>query len=129
MDDIEPEEFVAEENLNYKKMSVDEGVGDDNETIKTSNISLPSAEEPPSETICSGSLTFNPMPPHKDNEGTTLAAANDQVELMQWHYRLGHLPFSKLKQLTLNGEIPRMVLILAGSLFYSTVTFQKKLGF
>ena len=35
---------------------------------------------------------------------TMLAAANDQVELMQC---LGHLPFSKLKHLTLNGEIPK----------------------
>jgi hypothetical protein len=26
---------------------------------------------------------------------------------MRWHYRLGHLPFSKLKQLTLNGENPQ----------------------
>jgi hypothetical protein len=26
---------------------------------------------------------------------------------MHWHYRLNHLAFSKLKQLTLNGEIPQ----------------------
>ncbi len=26
---------------------------------------------------------------------------------MRWHYRLGHLVFSKLKQLALNGKIPR----------------------
>jgi hypothetical protein len=26
---------------------------------------------------------------------------------MFWHYRLGHLPFTKLKQLALNGEIPK----------------------
>jgi hypothetical protein len=26
---------------------------------------------------------------------------------MRWHYRLGHLPFSKLKQFALNGEIPK----------------------
>jgi hypothetical protein len=26
---------------------------------------------------------------------------------MQWHYRLGHLSFQKLKQLTLNGKIPK----------------------
>jgi hypothetical protein len=37
MDDIVPEEFVTEENLNYDKgVSVDEGVLEDNETIKTS---------------------------------------------------------------------------------------------
>jgi hypothetical protein len=26
---------------------------------------------------------------------------------VQWHYRLGHLSFQKLKQLALNGEIPK----------------------
>ncbi len=26
---------------------------------------------------------------------------------MQWHYRLGHLTFPKLKQLALNGKIPK----------------------
>jgi len=26
---------------------------------------------------------------------------------MRWHYRLGHLPFLKLKQLAINGEIPK----------------------
>ena len=83
MDDIEPEEFVAEENLNCKEMSVDEGVGKDNETIKTSNVPLPPAAEPPSETICSGPLTFDPTPHHKEDEDTMLAAANNQVELMQ----------------------------------------------
>jgi len=51
MDDIDPAEFVAE-NLNYRKnkMSEDEGVNEDDETIKTSNIPSPVAtEEPPSE--------------------------------------------------------------------------------
>jgi hypothetical protein len=41
MDDIElvPDEFVTEENLNYyKEVSVDEGVSEDNKTIKTSNL-------------------------------------------------------------------------------------------
>ena len=50
MDDIEPEEFVADENLNYnKEMSVDEGVTEDNKTIKTSNIPSTPTEEPPTE--------------------------------------------------------------------------------
>ncbi len=38
MDDIEPEDYVAEKNLNYKEMSVSEGVGKDDETIKMSNV-------------------------------------------------------------------------------------------
>jgi hypothetical protein len=41
------------------------------------------------------------------DEDVPLAAADDQAELMQWHYRLGHLSFQKLKQLALNGEIPK----------------------
>jgi hypothetical protein len=36
-----------------------------------------------------------------------LAAVDDQAKIMCWHYRLGHLSFAKLKQLALNGEIPR----------------------
>ncbi len=67
MDDIEPEEFVVEENLNYKEISVDEGVGEDNKTIKTSNVPSPPTEEPPSEAICSGPLTFNPTPHHEED--------------------------------------------------------------
>ncbi len=107
MDDIEPEEFVSEENHNNnKEMSVNERVGEDNKTIKTSNIPLTPAEEPPTD-ICHGPLTFDPTPHHKEDEDTPLAAANDQVELMWWHYQFGHLPFAKLRQLALNGKIPK----------------------
>jgi len=47
MDNIDPAEFVAEENLNYKEntASEDEGVHEDNETIKTSNVPSPVATE------------------------------------------------------------------------------------
>jgi hypothetical protein len=38
---------------------------------------------------------------------TTQAAADNQAKLMHWHYRLGHLSFPKLKQLALNGKIPK----------------------
>jgi hypothetical protein len=34
-------------------------------------------------------------------------ATDEQAKLMQWHYRLGHLTFTKLKQLALNGKIPK----------------------
>jgi len=93
MDDIDPAEFVAEENLNYRKneTSEDEGVNEDDETIKTSNIPSPvTTEEPPSEALCSGPLTFDPNPQEEEDEHTTLAASDDQAELMRWHYRLGH---------------------------------------
>ena len=77
MDNIDPEKFIAEENLNYKEMSADEGVGEDNETIKTSNVPLPPAKEPPSETIRSKPLTFDPTSHNKEDEDKTLAAADN----------------------------------------------------
>jgi len=100
------EEFVAEENLNCEKdMSVDEGVDSDDDTVKTSNLPAPPNDEPPSQAIQCGPLTFDPSPPTKDGEDVHLATADDQAKLMRWHYRLGHLTFAKLKQLALNGEI------------------------
>jgi len=55
MDDkpaLVPEEFVAEENLNYdKNMSVDEGVESDNEPVKISNLPAPPDDELPSKAI------------------------------------------------------------------------------
>jgi hypothetical protein len=108
MDDIVPKEFVAEENLNYdKEVSVNEGVSEDDEMIKMSNLLSPPANESPSKVIHCGPLTFDPSPHQEEGEDTQLAAAEDQTKLMRWHYRLGHLPFSKLKQLALNGEIPK----------------------
>jgi hypothetical protein len=108
MDNIVPEEFVAEENLNHnKEVSVDKGVSEDNETIKTSNLPPPPADKNPSEAIRRGPLTFDPLPSQEEGEDTQLAAADDQTKLMHWHYHLGHLPFVKLKQLALNGEFPK----------------------
>ncbi len=107
MDNIVPEEFVAEENLNYdKEVSINEGVSEDDETIKRSNLPPPPADKNPSEVICHGPLTFDPLPSQEEGEDTQLAATNNQTKLMHWHYCLGHLPFTKLKQLALNGEIP-----------------------
>ncbi len=74
MDDIQPEEFIVEENLNYKEKetSEDEGVSKDDNTIKTSNLlAQATAEEPPSEAICSGPLTFDPRPLEEEDEHTT----------------------------------------------------------
>ena len=102
-----PEEFVAEENLNFEKVSVDEGVNSDDKMVKTSNLPAPPKEEIPSEAIRQGPLTFDPSPPQEEGEDVHLTTANNQAELMQWHYCLGHLTFPKLKQLALNGEIPK----------------------
>ena len=78
-----PEEFIAEENLNYdKNMSVNEGVDSDDDTVKTSNLPAPPDDEPPSQSIWHGPLTFDPSPPMEEGEDLHLAAADNQAELM-----------------------------------------------
>jgi hypothetical protein len=105
---IIPEEFVAKEDLHQgKKKSINE-VDKDDDTVHTSNLPPPPVEEDPSdESIQQGLLTFDPNLPQAKEEGSPLAAADNQAELMCWHYRLGHLTFDKLKQLALNGKIPK----------------------
>ncbi len=74
-----PEEFVAEENLNYdKNMSVDEGVESDDETVKMTNLPPPPDDDLPSQAIRRGPLTFDPSPPTEEGEDIHLAAADDQ---------------------------------------------------
>ena len=103
-----PEEFVAEKDLHRgEKKSVDAANEKDN-TVRTSNLPPPPVEEDPSdESIHRGSLTFYLNPPEAEKEDSPLSAADDPAELMRWHYRLGHLTFAKLKQLALNGKIPK----------------------
>jgi len=111
MDDepaLVPEEFVAEENFNFDKdMSVDEGVNSDDDTVKTSNLPAPPNDEPPSQAIRRGPLAFDPSPPMEEGEDVHLAAANDQAELMQWHYRLGHLTSQSSSSLPSMEKSPR----------------------
>jgi hypothetical protein len=104
---IRPEEFVAEEDFHHgnRKRLLDNKVNKDDETICTSNV--PDKTATPNESICRGLLICDPSPPIAVDEDVTLAAADDQAELMQWHYPLGHLSFQKLKQLALNGKIPK----------------------
>jgi hypothetical protein len=95
----------------------------------TSNVpDPPDKTATPDESICHGPLTFGPLPPIAADEDITLAAADDQAELMQWHYRLGHLSFQKLKQLTLKGKIPKKLSKLkppkcAGCLFGAMTSY------
>jgi hypothetical protein len=89
-----PEEFFAEENVNYRKdLPASEGANADDRTVKTA-----------SKVTQQGPLTFNPSPPTEEAEDIQLSATNKQAELMQWHYHLSHLTFPKLKQLALNGK-------------------------
>jgi len=98
-------------------------VDEDDDTVRTSNLTPPPVEENPSDrSIRRGPLTFDPNPPEAEEEDFPLSAADDQAELMHWHYCLGHLTFAKLKQLALHGEIPKKLALLnppkcAGCLF------------
>jgi hypothetical protein len=91
----------------YQSM-INEGVSENKETIKRSNLPPPPVDKNPFEAIHRGPHTFDPLPKQEEeSEDTQLAAADDQTKLMHWHSHLGHLPYVKLKQLALNGEIPK----------------------
>ena len=120
---------MAEEDLHRgEKKSVD-ATNEDDDTVRTSNLPPPPGEENPFDaSIRRGPLTFDPNPPEAEEEDFPLSAADDQAELMHWHYRLGHLTFAKLKQHALNGKIPKKLALLnppkcAGCLFGAMTKF------
>jgi hypothetical protein len=82
---ITPEEFVAKEDFhcgNGKRL-IDDKVNKDDETICTSNVPDPPGKTAaPDKSICRGPLIFDPLPPIAVHEDVTLAAADDQAELM-----------------------------------------------
>jgi hypothetical protein len=103
-----PKEFVAKENINYHKdMTVREGdVCKDDKTLLTSNLPPPSKLAAHPNVTRRNALTFDPSPPLEEEDEYSVAAPDDEAELMHWHYHLGHVPFSKLKRLATNGKIP-----------------------
>jgi hypothetical protein len=108
--EITPVEFATEKDFHCsnRKQLIDEKFNKDVERILVSNVpDPPDKTAAPDKSIRCGPLIFDPLPPITADEDVTLAATDDQAELMQWHYHLGHLSFQKLKQLTLNGEIPK----------------------
>jgi hypothetical protein len=107
------EEFVVEENVHtniQKKVPlVSEGVTSGNVMVEASNLSSEKEKESKTkmQTTRMGPLTFDLNPQLEVDKHVFLSTADDQAELMQWHYHLGHLACSKLKQLALNSEIPQ----------------------
>jgi hypothetical protein len=103
------EEFTTKENvhadIHKKSPSASEGAENNNVTIQTSNLSSEKECEEEKQTIRMGPFTFDINPELKEDKHVYLATIDDQAKLMRWHYRLGHLASSKLKQLALNGEI------------------------
>jgi hypothetical protein len=145
------DEFIAKENLHQKKKGSSirrwangrlqltsgpfgsstkllefEDVREDDKEVREDDEKIQTANSAPDATICRGPLTFDPSPPLAKDEDAPLAAADNQAELMRWHYRLGHLHFPKLKQLAINSKIPKKLAKVtppkcAGCLF-STMT-------
>jgi hypothetical protein len=104
------EELTAKENVHAnipkKPITDSEGATSNDLTVQASNLLSGKGDKEEKETTRMGLLTFDIDPKLEDNKHVYLAAVDDQAELMRWHYRLGHLSFSKLKQLALNGKIP-----------------------
>jgi hypothetical protein len=107
------EEFTAKENVHAnickKPPSVSEGATSNNVTVQASNLSSEKESKEEKQTTRMGPLTFDVNPKLKEDKHVYLASVNNQAKLMRWHYCLGHLAFSKLKQLVLNGEIPQQL--------------------
>ncbi len=93
-------------NILKKPLTDSEGATSDNLTVQASNLSSEKGDKEEKQTMRMGPLTFDVNPELEEDEHVYLAAVDNQAKLMRWHYRLGHLAFSKLKQLVLNGKIP-----------------------
>jgi hypothetical protein len=106
-------EFTAKENIHAdilkKSPSVSEGATSNDATVQASNLLSEKDDKEEKQTTRMGPLTFDINPELKEDKHIYLAAIDDQAKLMHWHYCLGHLAFSKLKLLALNGEIPQQL--------------------
>ncbi len=103
-------EFTAKENVHAdilkKPLTDSEGATSNNLTVQVSNLLSEKGDKEEKQTTRMGPLTFYINPELKEDKQVYLAAVNNQAKLMHWHCRLGHLSFSKLKQLAFNGKIP-----------------------
>jgi hypothetical protein len=104
-------DFTAKENIHAnipkKPITDSEGATSNDLTVQANNLLSGKGDREEKETTRMGLLTFNVSPELEEDKHIYLATVDDQAKLMCWHYRLGHLSFSKLKQLVLNGKIPR----------------------
>jgi hypothetical protein len=116
---------MTEENVllpNEKDTLASRGATVNNDTVKASNLTTTQPTSKESTATQIGPLTFDPSPQLEDDEQHVHVASDKQAELKRWHYCLGHLAFSKLKQLALNNKIPKQLAkikppVCAGCLF------------
>jgi hypothetical protein len=90
-----------------KPPSSSEGATSNNVMVQASNLLSEKESKEEKQTKRMGPLTFDVNPKLEEDKYVYLATIGNQAKLICWHYRLGHLAFSKLKQQALNGEIPQ----------------------
>jgi hypothetical protein len=104
-------DFTAKENVHAnipkKPITDSEEATSNNLTVQANNLLSGKGDKEEKETTRMGLHTFEVNPELEEDKHVYLAAVDDQAKLMRWHYCLGHLSFSKLKQLALNGKIPQ----------------------
>jgi hypothetical protein len=95
--------FTAKENVHAdilkKPPLVSEGATSNNVMVQASNLLSEKDDKEEKQTTMMGPLTFDINPKLAGDKHVYLAAVDNQAKLIRWHYRLGHLAFSKLKQL------------------------------
>jgi hypothetical protein len=91
----------------HLQLFASEGETSNDLTVQASNLSSEKESKEETQTTRMGPLTFDMNPKLKEDKHIYLTTVNNQAKLMCWHYCLGHLAFSKLKQLVLNGKIPQ----------------------
>ncbi len=123
-------EFTAEENVHAdilkKPPLASEGATSNKVMIQASNLLSETENKEEKQTTRLGPLTFDVNPKVEEDKHIYLAAIDNQAKLMHWHYRLGHLAFSKLKQLALTArsldDWPWSSLLLARDSFFGAMT-------
>ncbi len=80
--------------------------GDEAKKCSRSPLETVQDGSPLSAVVCND-LRYDPSPPLTEEDKYCVAVPDDQEELMRWHYRLGHEPFTRLKSLAENGKIPK----------------------
>ncbi len=120
-------EFTAEENVHTdilkKPPLASEGATSNDVTVQASNLSSEKKSEEEKQTIRMGPLIFDVNPKLEEDKQVKLAAVDDQAKLMYWHYHLGHLAFSKLKQLAKSlNNWPRSSLLPVRDAFFGALT-------
>ncbi len=117
-------EFMVEEKVHtniLKKPPLASERATSNDIMVQASLSSEKKSKEEKQTTRMGPLTFDVNPKLEEDKHVYLDAIDNQAKLMRWHYHLGHLAFSKLKQLALTaqslGNWPRSSLLPARDLF------------